>query len=141
YNVGGEISLVDQPPEKKRKTEVSPISKVHCIGYNALVLLLSIETTPISISTSRGIQQLISKIQMDLSAGRIPQSYVLLVLNGLLGTLNNRFSVLRDPILECIAVLLSKHFSLVWDNLIGYLENCQLKLHSTSNLHDGVNGA
>ncbi|MED6142441.1 hypothetical protein PIB30_113678, partial [Stylosanthes scabra] len=24
---------------------------------------------------------------------------------------------------------------------IGYLENCQLKLHSTSNLHDGVNGA
>ncbi|MED6154608.1 hypothetical protein PIB30_114179, partial [Stylosanthes scabra] len=134
YNVGGEISLVDQPPEKKRKTEVSPISK-------ALVLLLSIETTPISISTSRGIQQLISKIQMDLSAGGIPQSYVLLVLNGLLGTLNNRFSVLWDPILECIAVLLSKHFSLVWDNFIGYLENCQLKLHSTSNLHDGVNGA
>ncbi|XP_057754877.1 uncharacterized protein LOC130974144 isoform X1 [Arachis stenosperma] len=141
YKVGCETSSGDQPPEKKRKTEVSLISKVNCTGYNALVLLLLIEKTPISISTSRSIQQLISKIQMDLSAGRIPQLYVLLVLNGLLGILNNRFSDLWDPILECIAVLISKHFSLVWDNFIGYLEKCQLKLRTTFNLHDGVNGA
>jgi U3 small nucleolar RNA-associated protein 20 len=54
-----------------------------------LLDLLAIETTPVSISTGRSIQQLISKIQMDLSAGRITNVYAPLVLNGLFGILNN----------------------------------------------------
>lgn len=104
-------------------------------------MLLLIEKTPISISTSRSIQRLISKIQMDLSAGRIPNVYVPLVLNGLFGILNNRFSYLWDPVLECIAVLISLHFSLVWDNLINYLEMCQAIMETSSNLLVCANGA
>ncbi|XP_061369187.1 uncharacterized protein LOC133312060 isoform X1 [Gastrolobium bilobum] len=137
-----ENSLVDQPAEKKRKTEVSPTSNVDCTGNNALLLLLSIETTPISISTSRSIQRLISKIQMDLSAGRIPNVYVPLVLNGLFGILNNRFSYLWSPVLECIAVLVSLHFLLVWDSLINYLDSLYQAILGTScNLHGSDNGA
>lgn len=78
---------------------------------------------------------MISKIQMDLSAGRIPNAYVPLVLNGLFGILNNRFSQIWNPVLECIAVLINLHFSLVWDNLIDYLERCQAIMETSSNLH------
>lgn len=136
-----ENSSVDQPADKKRKIEVSPTSNADCTVNNALLLLLSIETTPISISTSRGIQLLISKIQMELSAGRIANVYVPLVLNGLFGILNNRFSYLWNPVLECIAVLISLHFLHVWDILIGYLERCQAIFNTSYNLHGSVNGA
>ncbi|XP_027334628.1 small subunit processome component 20 homolog isoform X2 [Abrus precatorius] len=139
--LSGENSSVDQQAEKKRKIEVSPTFNVNCPENNALLLLLSIESTPISISTSRSIQRLISKIQMDLSARRIPDVYVPLVLNGLLGILNNRFSYLWNPVIECIAVLISQHFLLVWDSLINYLEKCQAILQTSCNLHSSVNGA
>ncbi|RDY00034.1 Small subunit processome component 20-like protein, partial [Mucuna pruriens] len=138
--LGWENSSVDQPT-KKRKIEVSPTSNADCMENNALLLLLSIETTPISISTSRSIQLLISKIQMELSAGRIPNVYVPLVLNGLFGVLNNRFSYLWNPILECIAVLISLHFVCVWDHLIDYLERCQAIFHTSCSLPGSVNGA
>ncbi|KAJ1404603.1 Down-regulated-in-metastasis protein [Sesbania bispinosa] len=140
-SLGGENTLGDQPAEKKRKIEVSPTSNVDCARNDALLLLLSIETTPISISTSRSIQLLISKIQMELSAGRIPNAYVPLVLNGLFGILNNRFSYLWNPVLECIAVLISLHFLLVWDNFIDYLGRCQAVMETSSDLHGSANGA
>lgn len=111
------------------------------VKWQALLLLLSIETTPISISSSRSIQLFISKIQMELSAGRIPNVYVPLVLNGLFGILNNRFSYLWNPVLECIAVLISLHFLRVWDSLVAYLERCQTIFDTPSNLHGSVNGA
>ncbi|KAL2955225.1 hypothetical protein AAZX31_18G015600 [Glycine max] len=139
--LGWENSSVDQPVAKKRKTEVSPTLNVECTENNALLLLLSIETTPISISSSRSIQLFISKIQMELSAGRIPNVYVPLVLNGLFGILNNRFSYLWNPVLECIAVLISLHFLRVWDSLVAYLERCQTIFDTPSNLHGSVNGA
>ncbi|KAK7331456.1 hypothetical protein VNO77_25681 [Canavalia gladiata] len=138
--LGGENSSVDRPAEKKRKIEVSPNSNVNCTENNALLLLLSIETTPVSISTSRSIQRVISKIQMDLSARRIPNFYVPLVLNGLFGILNNRFSHLWNPVLECIAVLVSLHTSLVWDSLVEYLERCQTILQISCNSHGSTNG-
>lgn len=109
--------------------------------WQALLLLLSLETTPISISTSRSIQLLISKIQMKLSAGRIPNVYVPLVLNGLLGVLNNRFSHLWNPVLECIAVLISVHHSHVWNSLVDYIERCQATFLTPCNLHASDNGA
>ncbi|KAL2332603.1 hypothetical protein Fmac_013816 [Flemingia macrophylla] len=135
------ISSVDQPADEKRKIEVSPCVAADCTENNALLLLLSIETTPISISTSRSIQLLVSKIQMDLSAGRIPNVYLPLVLNGLFGILNNRFSSLWNPVLECIAVLVSVHFLQVWDSFIDYLERCQSIFHTSCNLHGSINGA
>nr|KYP57020.1 U3 small nucleolar RNA-associated protein 20 [Cajanus cajan] len=137
--LGWENSSVDQPADKKRKLEVSPMCIL--VKRQALLCLLSIETTPISISTSRSIQLLISKIQMELSAGRTPNVYVPLVLNGLFGILNNRFSSLWNPVLECIAVLISLHFLRVWDSLIDYLERCQTTFHTSGNLHGGINGA
>ncbi|KAJ1406609.1 Down-regulated-in-metastasis protein [Sesbania bispinosa] len=140
-SLGGENTLGDQPAEKKRKIEVSPTANVDCARNDALLLLLSIETTPISISTSRSIQLLISKIQMELSAGRIPNAYVPLVLNVLFGILNNRFSYLWNPVLECIAVLISLHFLLVWDNFIDYLGRCQAVMETSSDLHGSANGA
>ncbi|RHN69146.1 hypothetical protein MtrunA17_Chr3g0121561 [Medicago truncatula] len=140
-SLGEEISSVDQSAAKKRKIEVSPTSIVDNVGNNPLLVLLSIETTPVSISTSRSIQRLISKIQMDLSAGRIANVYAPLVLSGLFGILNNQFSYLWDPVLECISVLVSLYFSLVWNTLIDYLERCQATRESSSSLHDSANGA
>ncbi|KAK8473806.1 hypothetical protein PHAVU_001G253000 [Phaseolus vulgaris] len=136
-----ENSSVDQPADMKRKTEVSPTSNADCTENNALLLLLSLETTPISISTSRSVQLLISKIQMELSAGRVPNVYVPLVLNGLLGALNNRFSYLWNPVLECIAVLVSLHLLRVWDSVVDYIERCQAMFLTPHNLHGNDNGA
>ncbi|KAJ0093494.1 hypothetical protein Patl1_26061 [Pistacia atlantica] len=67
-----ETSASDQPPEKKMKTEtgVSDPSSVDFHGRNVVQLLLSIETTPLSISTSRKIILLISRVQMIVSAGK-----------------------------------------------------------------------
>ncbi|CAK8567091.1 unnamed protein product [Lathyrus sativus] len=123
---------------KKRKIKASSTSIVDNTGNNQpLLVLLSIETTPVSISTSKSIQLLISKIQMDLSAGRITNVYAPLVLSGLFGILNNRFSDIWNPVLECLSVLVSLHFSLVWDTLIDYLERCLAK-RETSNSADGA---
>ncbi|XP_027937625.1 small subunit processome component 20 homolog isoform X2 [Vigna unguiculata] len=136
-----ESSSVDEAADMKNKTEVSPTSNADFTENNALLLLLSLETTPISISTSRSVQLLISKIQMELSAGRIPNVYVPLVLNGLLGVLNNRFRYLWDPVLECIAVLISIHLTHVWDSLVDYIERCQAIFLTPCNLHASDNGA
>ncbi|XP_047154008.1 small subunit processome component 20 homolog isoform X2 [Vigna umbellata] len=136
-----ESSSVGEAADMKKKTEVSPTSNADFTENNALLLLLSLETTPISISTSRSIQLLISKIQMKLSAGRIPNVHVPLVLNGLLGVLNNRFSHLWNPVLECIAVLISVHLSHVWDSLVDYIEKCQAIFLTPCNLHASDNGA
>ncbi|XP_004492742.1 uncharacterized protein [Cicer arietinum] len=139
--LGEENSSVDQSAAKKRKIEVSPTSILDIPGNNPLLVLLSIETTVVSISTSRSIQRLVSKIQMDLSAGRITDVYAPLFLNALFGILNNRFSYLWNPVLECISVLVSIHFSLVWDIFINYLERCQAIRETSSNIHGSANGA
>lgn len=78
---------------------------------------------------------------MDLSAGRITDVYAPLFLNALFGILNNRFSYLWNPVLECISVLVSIHFSLVWDIFINYLERCQAIRETSSNIHGSANGA
>jgi U3 small nucleolar RNA-associated protein 20 len=78
---------------------------------------------------------------MDLTSRRITHVYAPLVLSGLFGILNNRFSYLWNPVLECISVLVSLHFSLVWDILIGYLEKCPAMRETSSSLHDSANGA
>lgn len=76
---------------------------------------------------------------MDLSAGRISDFYVPFVLNGLLGILHNRFSYLWNPALECLAVLISQHFALVWDNFVYYIEQCQLISQTSSAVDHCVN--
>jgi len=78
---------------------------------------------------------------MELSAGRVPNIYVPLVLNGLLGVLNNRFSYLWTPVLECISVLVSLHLLRVWDSFVDYIERCQAIFLTPPSLHGNGNGA
>ncbi|XP_062008273.1 U3 small nucleolar RNA-associated protein 20 [Rosa rugosa] len=115
----------DEPVLKKMKTELSPTSHVDNKDFNVLQLLLSIESTPLSISTSRKVTLLISRIQMGLSAGKISEAYLPLVVNGMIGIFHNRFSHLWNPVSECLAVLISRSNGLVWENFLNYFEQCQ----------------
>ncbi|TYJ14812.1 hypothetical protein E1A91_A10G142700v1 [Gossypium mustelinum] len=135
-----ETSAKDQHAEKKMKTEVSQAGIIDTDESNVLQLLMSIEATPLSISTSRKVTLLISKIQMGLSAGRIPETYVPLVLNGIIGIFHNRFSYLWDAASECLAVLISKHTGLVWDKFISYFDHCQSLVQAPDVQHDRDNG-
>ncbi|KAK3414702.1 hypothetical protein EUGRSUZ_H00031 [Eucalyptus grandis] len=100
------------------------------------------------VSTSRKVILLISKIQMDLSAGRIGESYLPLLLYGIIGIFYNRFSYLWAPALECLAFLISKHAGTIWDIFIRYLRDCQLVFKAsrdhvnevTADLPDKSNG-
>ncbi|KAG7947105.1 hypothetical protein I3843_14G077400 [Carya illinoinensis] len=65
-------STNDQAVGKKTKSEVAQGSRVDSQGMNVLQLLLSIEETSLSISTSRKVILWISRIQMGLPAGRVP---------------------------------------------------------------------
>ncbi|PRQ50697.1 hypothetical protein RchiOBHm_Chr2g0136151 [Rosa chinensis] len=121
----GTLSCDIEPVLKKMKTELSPSSHVDNKDFNVIQLLLSIESTPLSISTSRKVTLLISRIQMGLSAGKISEAYLPLVVNGMIGIFHNRFSHLRNPVSECLAVLISQSNGLVWENFHNYFEQCQ----------------
>ncbi|KAF7849855.1 hypothetical protein BT93_L0220 [Corymbia citriodora subsp. variegata] len=116
----------DRPVGQKMSNEICQTFHGIGLGGNVLELLLSIETIPLSVSTSRKVILLISKIQMDLSAGRIGESYIPLLLYGITGIFYNRFSYLWAPALECLAFLISKHVGTVWDIFIRLLRDCQL---------------
>lgn len=99
--------------------------KVDLFKYQVLQLLLSIEDTPLSITTSRKVILLISRIQMGLSGARIAGIYMPSVLYGVIGIFHNRFSYLWDPASDCIAVLIGKYFDMTWDIFVQYLEQCE----------------
>lgn len=109
-------STNEQPLEKKMRMDIPQTTLVDYHGNTVIHLLLLIEETPLSIATSRKVILLISKIQMSLSAGRIAEEYMPVVLNGIIGIFHNRFSYLWNPTLDCIAVLLSQYFGLLWDD-------------------------
>ncbi|KAM7258000.1 hypothetical protein ACFE04_013741 [Oxalis oulophora] len=109
-------------PIRSVKTDDSQACHVDDHSSNVLQLLLSIETTPVSIEKSRGITLLISKVQMYLSAGRISKTYVPFVLNALIGIFHNRFSYLWNPTSECLAVLIKSNFEIVWENFVQYFQ-------------------
>lgn len=123
--LSGESSLKNQLAENKMKRTVSQACIVNSEAESVLKLLLLIESTPLSTSTSSRITLSISKIQMGLAAGRIPETYVPLVLSGIIGIFYNRFSSIGDPACECLALLISKHAGLVWDRFTEYFEACQ----------------
>lgn len=75
---------------------------------------------------------------MSLTAGRISETYVPLVLNGVIGVLHNRFSYLWNPASECLAVLISKHVGLVWDKFVGHFQHCQSKFLISHEQPDGL---
>lgn len=81
----------------------------------------------------------ISRIQTDLSAGRIHATYVHLVLNGVLGLFHNRYFDLWGPASECLAVLLRNHTRAVWSDFVCYLGHCQLKFETLHNHIENAN--
>lgn len=103
------------------------------LKYQVPQILLEIETTPLSISTSRKVTLLISKVQMSLSAGKIPEAYVPLLLNGIIGVFHIRFSYLWNPASECLALLISENVGLVWEEFINYFGKC-LTIFQASNV-------
>ncbi|KAA8534172.1 hypothetical protein F0562_031635 [Nyssa sinensis] len=135
----GRSTFQDLPVEKKMKTEVSETCLADDQCSNVLRLLLSTEETPLSITTSRKIILLISRIQMGLSAAKISEIYLPSVLNGIIGILHNRFSYLWNPASECVAVLINKYFGVVWDRYIQYLDQCQSIFASSQEQSDRGN--
>ncbi|XP_031736395.1 small subunit processome component 20 homolog isoform X2 [Cucumis sativus] len=92
------------------------------VGSEVLRLLLSVESTSTSISTSRKIILFISGVQRALMAEGIPEAYLLVALNGIIGIFQNRFSYIWDQASECLASLIRNHSEFVWDKLICYFQ-------------------
>lgn len=90
-------------------------------------LFLSIETTPISVSTSRKVVVLISRLQMIFASGKLHDDYVPAILNGVIGILHNRFSPLWDPALDCLVTLIRRYNKIIWTQFVQHLEYYQLK--------------
>ncbi|CAL9158827.1 unnamed protein product [Musa hybrid cultivar] len=123
----------DVRPHKKLKTEESEASVVASQCIDVIELLLSVEMTPLSISTSRKIVILLSKLQMSLSSGRINDIYIPLLLNGIIGILHNRFSHIWEPALDCLTILIGRHKELAWNSFVHYLDSCQSKFLCSGN--------
>ncbi|GMH20278.1 hypothetical protein Nepgr_022119 [Nepenthes gracilis] len=121
----GEFSVLSEPVQQDMETEVSNDKHSDTQCCNVLQLLLSIEETPITVATSRKLAILVSKVQIGLSAARIYEPYIPLVLNGIIGILHNQFRDLSTASLECLAVMMDKFSQLVWDHFIVYLNHCQ----------------
>ncbi|KAJ6298901.1 hypothetical protein OIU76_019961 [Salix suchowensis] len=135
---GCQMSAIDQSPEKKMKTEFSETCPEDSQSIDVLQLLLSIEATTLSISTSRKVVLLISRIQRGLSGGRIAEVYIPILLSGMIGIFHNRFSYQWASTSECLAVLIGKHVALAWDRFVYYLEHCQSVFHM---FHDKPGGS
>ncbi|CAN1813709.1 U3 small nucleolar RNA-associated protein 20 [Linum perenne] len=126
YELESYINLSDdQPPSKKMKIGVNKSYPVDNRTVHVLQLLRSIEETPLSLDTSRKVVLLISNIQTDLLAGRICETYLPIVLSGMIGILYNNFNPLRDPASECLGVLIEKYVKLLWDKFIDYFQHIQ----------------
>ncbi|XP_022999923.1 small subunit processome component 20 homolog [Cucurbita maxima] len=141
-----EIRIKDPAIDNEMETENLESCSYDSVGSEVLRLLLSIESTPASISTSRKIILLISRVQMVLLSEKIPEAYLLVVLNGIIGIFQNRFSYIWDQASECLASLIRRHSRVVWDKLICYFQQWLFLLYqpdretveSSDELHDLV---
>ncbi|KAM3330839.1 hypothetical protein ACQJBY_027135 [Aegilops geniculata] len=121
------LGLDDERPHKRRKAEDSAEETLEPKYTNVVDTLLAVESTPVSVSTSRKIAIFVSRIQMSLSSNTVHDDYIPLLLHGIIGILYNRFSDLWPPALDCLAVLVSKHKELVWSQFIQFIAVCQSK--------------
>uniref|UniRef100_A0A7N1A2N7 ARM repeat superfamily protein n=1 Tax=Kalanchoe fedtschenkoi TaxID=63787 RepID=A0A7N1A2N7_KALFE len=92
---------------------------------NVIQILRSIEETPLSISTSRGIILLISKLEKSIAAEGLPEVHATLIFSGLLGVLHNRFMYLWNPTAECLTFLVRKYSRVLFDRFFLYLDQRQ----------------
>jgi len=87
--------------------------------------MLSIEAAPLILENCRQSNLIVTHIKVDVSAGRIPGAYVVPLVHGMIGVLRNRFSVLWDPAMECLAALVDTVGATAWDVLTVYLQDFQ----------------
>ncbi|KAF8670965.1 hypothetical protein HU200_050235 [Digitaria exilis] len=123
----------EERPHKRQRTEDSGDDTVAKYA-NVLDTLLTVESTPISVSTSRKISIFVSRIQMSLSSKMVHDDYIPSLLHGLIGILYNRFSDLWPPTLDCLAVLIRKHKELVWSQFVQFVATHQSKGPTMKNL-------
>ncbi|KAG0488446.1 hypothetical protein HPP92_007018 [Vanilla planifolia] len=64
---------------------------------------------------------------MALSSGMVNEDYVPLLLNGFIGILQNRFSLLWDHVIECLTILIKRFKKNAWDLFFEHLEFYQVK--------------
>lgn len=111
---------------------------------NAARILYSIEVSPITVSSGK-FAVAFSRMQASLSQGSISETHIILLFNGLIGILHNRFRNLWEPAIETLSKLVVDHCKLLWDNFVQYLgryqtacfASCQAKIineESSSNL-------
>jgi len=87
--------------------------------------MLSIETAPLVLENCRQSNLIVTHIKVDVSAGRIPGAYVVPLVHAMIGVLRNRFSVLWDPAMECLAALVDSVGATAWGVLTAYLQDFQ----------------
>ncbi|KAL3835007.1 hypothetical protein ACJIZ3_009743 [Penstemon smallii] len=134
-----DLSANGLPVEEKSRTDVSEVFHVDHPNNSVLNLLRSIETTPVSIATSRKVTLLISKIQTNLGAHRVPDQYIPIVLNGIIGIFHNRFSYLWNPASECLAILIGQYSRMIWDRYVQCLDHFQCVFLTSGNQYSGNN--
>lgn len=120
----------EQSNEKTFGDGVAQPCQIDDRDSNVMELLLLIESTPISVDTSRKVILLLSKIQKNLSATRIAVDYIPALLYGIFGIFHKRFSYLWNPAMDCLAFLINQHFEIVWDKYILYLDHCESRFLS-----------
>ena len=76
---------------------------------------------------------------MALSAGKIAEVYVPLLLNAMIGVFYNRFSYHWNPASECLAALVSNHTASVWENFISYFEQILSTFQASTDQLDKLN--
>jgi hypothetical protein len=81
---------------------------------------------------------------MNVSARRLPEEHLQLVLHGVLGVLHNRFSQVWDPAMECLSFLIRNYRDAVWDKYVEYLavlQNTVLSHVDQLGWHGGADSA
>jgi hypothetical protein len=87
--------------------------------------LLSIEAAPLVLENCRQSNLVVTHIKVDVSGERIPEAYIVPLVHAMIGVLRNRFSVLWDPAMECLAALVDTGGATSWDAVTAYLQSFQ----------------
>lgn len=113
--------------DSKRQKRNDGLSKENGKGQTSKLVqqMLSIEAAPLVLESCRQSNLIVAHIKVDVCAGRVPGAYVVPLVHMMVGILRNRFSVLWDPAMECLAALIDTVGVTAWDVLTDYLQHFQ----------------
>ncbi|KAG0630923.1 hypothetical protein M758_1G214100 [Ceratodon purpureus] len=114
----------NDPKRQKRSNDLSKGREMNQAS-KLIQQLLSIEAAPLVLENCRQSNLVVTHIKVDVSAGRIPEAYVVPLVHAMIGVLRNRFSVLWDPAMDCLAALVDTVGATSWDVVIAYLHSFQ----------------